>query len=452
MGDEIEGLKEGVALRIIQGGEPNGSVLGAPSTLNAGVRFSHKIYIVEVLSYFMPYKKIKLQELNLENRHKRLRQVSGTEYKFVLRFIEKAKVERDITDVTERKYLDALLMALQALGKSLSRVSRKDLERLKTGLTRGLVCSKNKRVYSDASQREMTLIVARYLEWRFPKRFSDLRKWFVVRTARKTPEILSEEEIEMLFRACQTLENRFLIAFLFDSGFRAGELLNIRFEDVIEPSSDFPYYRVDLKSEYSKTEGRIIGLYWKFSTKTIREYLSGCDMADPKKQVVSRSYDAIRMFISRLGRRVLNRRVHPHMFRKSSATYYAPKLNRQQLCYRFGWRFSSNVPDVYISRAGLKEEEVKQRILNTDLEKLQRENRVLEAKFALMRDSNERELSELRSQFEALRSGKGVMSLLMSLADKQKQMSEVLEKVSGKRIEIVLPSDLGKGKSRPAAN
>jgi hypothetical protein len=52
-------------------------------------------------------------------------------------------------------------------------------------------------------------------------------------------------------------------------------------------------------------------------------------------------YDAARMLLHRLGRRVLNRSIHYHLFRHSSATYYADKMNRQQLCIRYSWAFSS---------------------------------------------------------------------------------------------------------------
>lgn len=388
----------------------------------------------------MPYKKIDLQKVNLESRYRKLREVAGDEYKYIQRFIRRAQIENNITDKTVRKYIDALLMAMSALGKRLQDVTKRDLEKLKTRLRDGRILSRNKQSYSDSSQREMTLIIARYLEWRFPRKFSDLKNWLVIRVKRKTPEVLKEEEVEKLLKACGRAEERFLIAVLFDSGFRAGEFINIRFEDIIEPTSDFPYYRIDLKREYSKTEGRVIGLYWKHSTKIIREYLSTCDRSDLKRQVSTKTYDAIRMFVSRLGRRVLRRRLHVHMFRKSSATYYASKLNRQQLCYRYGWRFSSNVPDVYIARAGLKEDEVKDRLLNTDLEKLQKENQEMESKLALMKDSSEREIGSLKKQLKELRGGSGVMPLLVSLATQQKQMSEVLSQMTGKRFDVVLPT------------
>jgi len=62
--------------------------------------------------------------------------------------------------------------------------------------------------------------------------------------------------------------------------------------------------------------------------------------------------------------------VHPHLFRHSSATYYASKLNRQELCYRYGWRFSSDMPDVYISRAGMENHQLDEKFTQTELSTL----------------------------------------------------------------------------------
>jgi predicted nucleic acid-binding Zn-ribbon protein len=59
--------------------------------------------------------------------------------------------------------------------------------------------------------------------------------------------------------------------------------------------------------------------------------------------------------------------------RHSSATFYAIKLNRQELCYRYGWRFSSDMPDVFISRAGMVSEQLDEKFTHTELSSLKNE-------------------------------------------------------------------------------
>lgn len=57
-------------------------------------------------------------------------------------------------------------------------------------------------------------------------------------------------------------------------------------------------------------------------------------------------------------------------FRHSSATYYASKLNRQQLCIRYGWAISSRMPDTYFTRSGVDMEELDKKFTGTEVEVL----------------------------------------------------------------------------------
>lgn len=86
--------------------------------------------------------------------------------------------------------------------------------------------------------------------------------------------------------------------------------------------------------------------------------------------VYNGTYDSMRSFLRRLGSKVLKKNINPHLFRHSSATYYASKLNRQELCYRYGWAFSSNMPDIYISRAGMQSEKLDEAFTQTELGEL----------------------------------------------------------------------------------
>jgi len=340
----------------------------------------------------MSAKKIELQSLRLDSRYKSLKEISGKEFDKLIKFIELNKngegsSGKDISEKTERKYIDAFYMVYKSLkGKELLKLTKEDLTKLKKDLKEGKIKSRFKKSYSPASIRDMQIILMRFLEHHKPEKYSLMRKWFIVNVPKKDVEYLTEQEIEKLFRACKTNAERFLIAVLFCSGCRAGEFLNIRCEDWEKPSQSFPYYKVRLKEEYSKTKGRTIGLYWKYCTNAIKDYLDEIDFADKKAPVYPKNYDAIRIFLTRLGKKVLNKRIYFHMFRKSSASYYATKLkSRQQLCYRYGWTFSSDVPDVYISR-NQGEEEVKDEMMNTSLQKLEKENQELNTKLSIMQE------------------------------------------------------------------
>jgi integrase len=251
-----------------------------------------------------------------------------------------------------------------------------------------------------------------YLTWKLKDKVDELTKLLKLKPRLKetTPDYIKDRDIEKLYNACTTAEQRYILTVLFDSGARAEEFHNIRVEDIDLPKEGESFVKLTLKEEYSKTKGRVISLYWKHSLDAVREYLNQRidEGAKYGEQMIIRSYRGIRQFLARLGKRVLNRHVHYHLFRHSSATYYADKMNRQQLCIRYGWRFSSPMPDRYINRGGVHQEELDKKFESTkfedlkqELEKQARENSLIKEKQQKLEEELEkrRYLDPLISRF-----------------------------------------------------
>jgi site-specific recombinase XerD len=276
---------------------------------------------------------------------------------------------------------------LEFIAKPLARIRVADIERFEKALSTDQIQSHLKgKPYALSTKVDMRKALKVFLRWRLGQaRALQLAGWLDTHDRHKTPDYLTEAEVETLLKACSTAEHRFLLAVLFDSGARAEEFINIRLEDVRLPEGSDNFVKLTLKQEYSKTLGRTISLFWRHSLEAVRDYLkeraaAGLKPGDP---LFAKNYDAMRMFLARLGRRVLCKHVHPHLLRHSSATYYATKLNRQELCYRYGWRFSSNMPDIYISRAGMENKDLDVKFTNVelgslkdDLARLQQQNKI----------------------------------------------------------------------------
>lgn len=349
----------------------------------------------------MPYEKISIHNRNLKSRLINIEKnssISKEEKKQVKEYLRlssigKINLRNKISDTRLLKYLDLLIIPLTYFKKDIDKITVREMETFIQDLEKDTLKKKNDGCYSEATKVDIKRIFMSYLKWRIKDslKYQELTNWIDCSLKKKTPEYLKESEVVKLFNACTTAKQRFLISVLFDAGCRAEELLNIRHEDITEPSQNFSYYKIHFKEEYSKSSGRTIGLYWNHSTGAITDYLSEKKRANPTAPILDDTYDAIRVFISRLGRRVLNKRVHMHLFRHSSATFYAPKMNRQQLCIRYGWKFTSDMPDVYISRAGLEEEEIQEKIHNTNLERLEKENQELQTQFHLLRENLEKD-------------------------------------------------------------
>lgn len=281
---------------------------------------------------------------------------------------------RRISPQRQLKYLHALRGPLEFFNRPIARITLRDVENFERALGAGQVANRlSGKTYAHSTQVDMRILLKVFLRWRLgAAKSQELTGWLDTRQRQKTPDYLKEAEVERLYKHCRTARQRFLITVLFDGGARAEEFHNIRFEDVYLPEGKDSFARIALKQEYSKTLGRTIALYWKSSLEAVREYLAeriatGVKPSDP---VFEGSYDSTKKFLQRFGARVLQRPIHYHLFRHSSATHYATKLNRQELCYRYGWKFSSNMPDIYISRAGMESKQLDAAFMNTELSTL----------------------------------------------------------------------------------
>lgn len=365
----------------------------------------------------------------------------------VLRFLEElglGKVNRGlrISESRQTKYLDVLKIPLEFFQKPTTAIKGFDVERFEKALNADVVRSRFKnKPYAHATKTDIRRALQIYLRWRLGEaKATQLAGWLDTRDKPKTPDYLTEQEIEKLFKACKTAEQRYLVAVLFDSGARAEEFTNIRFEDFRLPEGKENYLKITFKQEFSKTLGRTISLYWRGSFEVVRDYLSEriAQGIKPEEPVFAATYDGMRMFLRRLGRRVLNKHVHPHLFRHSSATYYATKLNRQELCYRYGWKFSSSMPDVYISRAGMENKELDVTFASTEIGGLKDELAQMRQETKIKDERN----TALQSQVEALGRKLAAVEEVLAKRPTVEAVERALRKKKG------LPAHAGAGSPR----
>ena len=356
-----------------------------------------------------PNIKIPIRKNRIESQLLKIKdwKISSNEKKKVLLFfkdLELGKVTgNQMSSGTLESYVTNLKIGLEFLNKPTSKIDEKDIDKLCTALLKDTLTwtykRKNKdkktisyqRTYSNSTKGKIKDSLIRYLEWDLGDGSTSFVKVLKVRPRQGdiTPDYLKEEAIDRLYKNCKAAKERFVIAVLFDSGARAEEFHNIRFED-IELNND--QVKLTLKEEYSKTKGRTIGLYWKNSFEAVKDYLEERSKDDykPDDPVFNNNYKATKLFLHRLGKKVLGRSIHYHLFRHSSATYYASKLNRQQLCIRYGWKFRSPMPDRYIARDGMENREIDEKFekanindLKEELQKIKQQSKMREDKLKL---------------------------------------------------------------------
>lgn len=283
---------------------------------------------------------------------------------------------KHISKRTQVKYIDVLRPSLVYFNKPLEKITIPELEKFDKDLKTDIIKSTRGKPYSYNMKSDIRLSLKIFLSWKLGKdKALKMTEFFDTREIKKTPDYLKEQEVEKLFKACKSAQERYLLAVLFDSGARAEEFLNIRLEDIQMPEGKQEYVKITLKEEYSKTEGRTISLYWRYSLEAVRDFLNERMREGLKSKdcVINITYDALRAFLRRHSIRAIGKPVHCHLFRHSSATYYASKMNRQELCYRYGWKFSSDMPDVYISRSGILNKDLDEKFSATEINTLKDE-------------------------------------------------------------------------------
>ena len=222
--------------------------------------------------------------------------------------------------------------------------------------------------------------------------------------------------------------------FLLDSGAKAEECLNVMVQDLNKVDDTYK-----VRIVHSKTKPRTIHL--PIATRFLDTWLQERG-SSPEEYLFPIAYDTMRVMWHRVGKKILKKQVTPHILRHSSATYYANLLNHQQLCYRYGWAMASDMPNRYIDREGILEEETRHVAKAHDLAGLERQNQALQEEMALLKQGNQQlgtELAQLRKKYDDLFEGKGFMKLLSALANKQNTMVETLMEVVGESIDVVPP-------------
>ena len=189
------------------------------------------------------------------------------------------------------------------------------------------------------------------------ERYPKVVSWIKLsnKTRKFLPEdILSEEEVLKMLESARSDRDRAVIALLFDAGIRIGELISLRVKDVAF-GDNLSHITVN-----GKTGMRQIPIV--FSVPYLARYFDTIKGASPSDLFWRTrngsgadylDYAAALKMVKDVARRAkINKRVYPHLFRHSRASYYANKVTEQQLKAYFGWSGSSRMAGTYVHLSG----------------------------------------------------------------------------------------------------
>jgi integrase len=302
--------------------------------------------------------------------------------------------KKKISYTTLSKYLFSLKVVLRHLKVDLESLGadEKDNPSMETfigALERNEIKRLDGRCYAEKSKREVKVVLKKFYKWLYGNNeaFPALVSWIDTRQEYKEIGALSRDIIEQWVRGLDNIRHKALVMVLFDSGARIGELLNVRMKHVEHDEKEQCY---KLRIEFSKTKRRTIWV--PIATSYLKQYILnlGNSCKDPEGFLFDCGYDSLRIVLRRLSLQHVKQVVTPHDLRHSSATYYCKKLNRYELCYRYGWSMSSDMPDRYIDREGLVETTALKKVKQEKTEVVMEENQRLKEDYLVLKEKMER--------------------------------------------------------------
>jgi integrase len=189
---------------------------------------------------------------------------------------------------------------------------------------------------------------------KYPKQVDWIKLTKKKRDQKLPEEILTEDEVKKIAEQSDNPRDRLLILLLFMTGCRASEIISLKLKHVA-----FDDYGAKLTVE-GKTGMRVIRVvgceselrewYNKHPFKDFPESYLFIPLGDKNRfEDKPISYTACSELVKRLSKRAgITKRIYLHLWRHSSATFYANKLTEQQLKAMFGWTADSRSASVYV--------------------------------------------------------------------------------------------------------
>lgn len=280
--------------------------------------------------------------------------------KTISSFIDELRAE-GITKVRQAKYIYHIV-------KISERVNNKDFHKLTTDDIKRFIGDINNTDFSEWTKRDYRIVTKRlmkfvkqlegrrYLKGRYPLEV----EWIntsMKKTKKKLPkELLSIDDVKLLAEKTFNLRDKAFILFLYETGCRIGEALNIKIKDI---DSDEYGARLTLMGKTGARKVRIIASAPAVSNWVKHHPIQNdnnvwlfCSI-NHANQGAQGQYAYYNKLLREAKKRTkITKPVNPHHFRHSRATDLAKKLTEAQLCAYMGWVPGSKEAATYVHLSG----------------------------------------------------------------------------------------------------
>ncbi len=251
------------------------------------------------------------------------------------------------------KYLSTLKIVSKSINIDLDKATEADI--------RAYVGTIERSSLSEWTKHDYKVSLKKFYRWLNGGEEHPATKWIkttLKRHDRKLPDdMLTQDEVQLMIDAAINKRDKAIIALLWDIGARIGEVGNLRIKDVKHDDIGISIlvtgktgqrrvravwsvdYLKDWIKDHPGQDDPEAPIWFKFTKKT--------DDLEPMQ------YGTIRMRLNKLAKKAgINKKIHPHLFRHSRATYMANYLTEAQMNMYFGWVQGSGMPGVYVHLSG----------------------------------------------------------------------------------------------------
>jgi integrase len=281
-----------------------------------------------------------------------LRDISGNSKDNILKF-QRDRIAEGIGHARILRYLDDLPKIARLLGKDYGKATADDMRRILHEIEEEDI--------ADASKIEFRKTAKVFYRWlNGGERYPECVEWIKTtekKSNNKLPEeLLTEDEVKRMISVAWSPRDRAIISLLWESACRVGELLNMRIKHV---SFEDNLTRITV---LGKTGARRVPLL--DSTPYLAEWLEN----HPNKEDLDSflwvgignvgrgtylKYPALRKMLVQVAKKAkVKKKVNPHNFRHSRATFLANHLTEAQMNQYLGWVRGSDMPATYVHLSG----------------------------------------------------------------------------------------------------
>lgn len=289
-------------------------------------------------------------EQALENLEKS--DISEENKKLILEFRDYA-ISTGLTKTRILKYINTLRKLSEWLEPSFINANKKDLLKLF-----GKIECKG---YSEWTKHDYKVVIKKFYKWinggeEYPEAVKWIKTTFTDRNKKLPEDLLTCKDVKRIVNAADHIRDKALISLLYESGCRISEILTMRIK-----SLNFNEYGCMITVNGKKGMRRIPVISsvpflaaW-YETHPLRDNLEAPFWVSigTRGRNEAIKYPNTRNMIARLAKKAgIKKKVNPHIFRHSRATYLANHFTEAQMNHYFGWIQGSEMPSTYVHMSG----------------------------------------------------------------------------------------------------